>query len=245
MPGSPERVLVTRPEPGATESARRLEELGFIPVKLPLQEVRALPVGADAAPEEAAAVAITSANAIRHAPHQLLARLAALPCFAVGESTAAIARAGFATVVEGRGDAGALAETVIAECPAGTVVYLCGRVRRPLFEQRLTDAGVTVVPIETYDAIVIVRTIEETSRGIGAAPVDHALLYSVNAAEALLEMLVLPELKDRFKNTRFACISGRVADVLADRTSGKILVAEEPTETALLTLLKETTDGVS
>ena len=33
------RSLVTRPEPGATETARRLEAMGFTPVVLPLTEI--------------------------------------------------------------------------------------------------------------------------------------------------------------------------------------------------------------
>ena len=37
---SPKRVLVTRPDPGASETTRRLESLGFDPIKLPLQETR-------------------------------------------------------------------------------------------------------------------------------------------------------------------------------------------------------------
>ena len=96
---------------------------------------------------------------------ELLRRLAALPCFAVGDTTGSIARAaGFSNVIEGQGDAESLADTVIAKRPAGPVVYLCGRVRRPLFEQRLTGAGITVVPVETYDTVTIVRT---SRRNIG------------------------------------------------------------------------------
>ena len=68
MPGAPPRVLVTRPEPGATMTARKLELMGFRPVKLPLQEIRPLAVPRGAVPEGIAAVAVTSANAIRHAP---------------------------------------------------------------------------------------------------------------------------------------------------------------------------------
>ena len=57
--------------------------------------------------------------------------------------------------------------------------------------------------------------------------------------------MTAPELENTFKSTRFACISSRVADVLAGRASGKILVAAEPSEIALLTLLKQTADGAS
>jgi uroporphyrinogen-III synthase len=246
MANSPKRVLVTRPEPGASETARRLESLGFLPLKLPMHEIRPLPANAGAIPGKIAAVAITSANAVRRAQRALLERLSNLPCFAVGEATATTARsAGFSNVIEGGGDAETLAETVIARRPAGPVIYLCGRVRRPLFEQRLADVGVTVTPIETYDTAAIVRTAEELSDAVGTEPVDYALLYSANAAEALVAAMGQAELRESFKNTIFACISTRVADVVAVKTSGKIVVAGEPSETALLNMLRGTADEAS
>ena len=88
MRRAPCRVLVTRPEPGASETAQRLEALGFLPLKLPLHEIRPLPVNAGTMPGKTAAVAVTSANAVRHAPGALLERLSGLPCFAVGETSA-------------------------------------------------------------------------------------------------------------------------------------------------------------
>src|SRR5262245_13133093 len=100
------RVLVTRPEPGASRTARRLAEQGFEPVVLPLTEIRALP--SDHFPDAANvdAVAVTSANAIRHAPRPLISTLAGKPVFAIGGETArAVKNAGFATVFEGRGNA--------------------------------------------------------------------------------------------------------------------------------------------
>src|SRR5262245_13671221 len=96
------RVLVTRPEPGASRTARRLAEQGFEPVVLPLTEIRPLP--ADHFPDSANidAVAATSANAIRHAPRRLISTLTGKPVFAVGGGTARATRnAGFATVFEG------------------------------------------------------------------------------------------------------------------------------------------------
>ena len=246
MANSPKRVLVTRPEPGASETAQRLETLGYLPLKLPLHEIRTLPANAGAIPGKIAAVAITSANAVRRAQRALLERLSNLPCFAVGEATATTARsAGFSNVIEGGGDAETLAETIIARRPAGAVIYLCGRVRRPVFEQRLTGAGVTVISVETYDTAAIVRTVEELSDAVGTEPVDYALLYSANAAEALVAVMGRAELRDSFKNTIFACISTRVTDVVAGKTSGKILVAGEPSETALLSMLRGPADDAS
>ncbi len=120
------RVLVTRPEPGASRTARRLEDQGFQPLLLPLTRTQALPV--DALPGDVAAVAITSANAIRHAPREIVAALAALPCHAVGARMAQAARAaGFLSVDEGPGTAEALADALAGSLSGRSVVYLCGR----------------------------------------------------------------------------------------------------------------------
>ena len=64
------RVLVTRPEPGASRTAVKLRAMGFEPVLLPLSETKPLAIPRDPIPESAVAVAITSANAIRHAPEE-------------------------------------------------------------------------------------------------------------------------------------------------------------------------------
>lgn len=240
------RVLVTRPEPGASETARRLDALGFLPFKLPLQEIRPLPVDAGAIPDNVAAVAVTSANAIRHAPREVVARLTHRPCFAVGASTAsAAAAARFSHVIEGGGDAGALAETVAAQRPDGPVVYLCGRVRRPAFEKRLADDGIVVHVVETYDTVGFSRTIEEVINLTARHPIDYVLVYSANAAEVLTATIRRPQLESLFENTIFACISDRVAEALGGLPRGRLRVAPEPDETALLSLLGHLPDDAS
>ncbi len=232
------RVLVTRPEPGASHTARRLEAAGFIPLLLPLFETRALFIDAASVPDGAGAVAVTSANAVRHAPAALIERLAARPCFAVGDKTAETARAaGFTCVTEGRGDAEALARTIIAASLAEPVVYLCGHVRRPVFEETLAAAGIAVRTIEVYDAVRIEDAPDAAISVLGGLPVDAALLYSATGAEALTEFMRRPELAGLFENTAFLCLSKRVADVFERAGRCKIRIAEEPTEDALLSLL--------
>jgi len=232
------RVLVTRPEPGASETALRLAELGLEPVKLPLQETQALAVAGDAIAAEVAAIAVTSANAIRHAPRDLLQRLSALPCFAVGEATAAAAQAaGFARVLEAGGDAGTLAGMIGAKRPGGLLLYLCGRVRRPHFEQRLHDAGVAVAPVETYCTMKLVPSVEQVAAIAGREPIDAVLLYSANAAEALIETARQKGLESLFGRSAYLCLSSRIAEVLDGKVGGKVMVAVQPTETALLALI--------
>lgn len=237
MPGRI-RVLVTRPEPGASETTQQLESLGFDPIKLPLQETRPVPVAPETALlRDVVAVAIPSASAVRHAPDDLLRPWSGLPCFAVGEATARAARlAGFTHVIVAAGDAESLADLVISGAPSGKVAYLCGKVRRPLFEDTLRKAGVPVLTLETYDTLMPELDIGAASSCIGKRMIDCALVYSANAAARLAEIVQVPDLQGRFGNTIFICISDRVSQQLAGE-GRKILVAEEPNETALLKVL--------
>ena len=88
------RVIVLRPEPGASETVARARQLGLDAVAMPLFEIEAL---AWAAPSSAAfdGLLLTSANAVRSAGPQLES-LRGLAAYADREATAAAARdAGF------------------------------------------------------------------------------------------------------------------------------------------------------
>mgnify|MGYP000159036069 CR=1 FL=1 len=97
-------ILITRPQPGAAESAQALRALGWEPVLAPALTLTALPFKA---PPRCQALVITSRAAARALP--------ALPLrvIAVGDATAAEARArGFANVEAAAGDAAALAALI-------------------------------------------------------------------------------------------------------------------------------------
>ncbi|PTE07990.1 uroporphyrinogen-III synthase [Mesorhizobium helmanticense] len=232
------RVLVTRPEPGASRTARRLRDMGFQPILLPLTET--VPVDAGAVPDDAVAVAVTSANALRHAPKALIAALAALPCHAVGKRTAQAAReAGFVSVSEGSGDAEALADALAASLSGKTIAYLCGRVRFATFEERLEAAAVHVRAVETYDTLALDYSDGDIIDRLVGQPVETVLLYSAKAAVAMQTMIERPKLHDLFDNTRFLALSGRIAAALGGISSERMQIAKEPSEEALLALLQE------
>ena len=101
------KVLILRPQPGAGETAERARALGLEPVVTPLFSVRAL----DWTPPDPGnfdAVMLTSASAARQASDGLTP-FKALPCYAVGEATAAAAEeAGFTNIRVGPDDGKAL-----------------------------------------------------------------------------------------------------------------------------------------
>ena len=125
MPDAAAGVLVTRPEPGASETAARIAALGYQPIVASLLEIRILHAALPPSGHVQAVLA-TSGNAIAALP----ASHRHLPLFAVGDATAGLARAaGFAAVHSASGDAGALAALVARDCDrsAGPLLFPCGR----------------------------------------------------------------------------------------------------------------------
>lgn len=123
-PAAAARVWITRAEPGASVTARRVAGVGLVPRVAPLLETVDLPAAAadlDALPPSAV-LAFTSANGVR-----AFARLTPrrdLRAWCVGVATAAAARqAGFAEVVAGGGDVEALARDLLASPPDGEIVH--------------------------------------------------------------------------------------------------------------------------
>lgn len=135
------KLLILRPEPGASRTAIRAREMGLEPIVAPVFAIRKLdPPAVD--PSRFEAVLLTSANGARHAPPGL----SGMPCFAVGESTAAAARqAGFADVRTGPSD-GAAAAAMIERAGMKRAIHLCGREHLP------QDAGIAIERLVVYAA---------------------------------------------------------------------------------------------
>ncbi|WP_309085064.1 uroporphyrinogen-III synthase [Chelativorans sp.] len=234
------RVLVTRPEPGASITAAKLLQLGFEPVVLPLTRIVALPLTEWPPPRTFGAAAVTSANAIRHAPAGLLKELAHLPVYAVGETTGEVARkAGLRVAVSQAGDAEHLAQRIAEAAAPGTrILLLCGRLRRDRLEQDLAGAGFGVVPLETYDTVKVPLAEGELHDAVSGAPIDAVLLYSAVAAELFANLATRGPVAPLLESANYFVISERVARVLPKAIAGRAHIAREPTEEAVLSMLE-------
>ena len=231
------RVLVTRPEPGASATARRLVAAGHQPVVLPLSEIHAL------SPELPSAgtvdiVAATSANALRHLP-PVPAALLGRPCYTVGARTAEEARrAGFTDVRAADGDGAALAAMIVATERGGTtVLYLCGRVRRPEFERSLEQAGIAVHPVEIYDTRFLEPGLTAINHAAGGRPIDAVLLYSAETARVMASIIAAGDPANLFAEASLLCLSAQVAAALETLGSARTYVPMVPTEDGLLALI--------
>ena len=231
-------VLVTRPQPGATKTSERLLCSGFLPLVLPLTEIVPLPVKNPSGKFHA--VAVTSASALRQAPDQTLEPLLRLPCFVVGEATAAAARSrGFETVTTGDGDGSSLAQTVVEElCTKHRILYLTGRVRVPDFEHALRKSGVHFRTMKTYDTVSVSYTTDFLVKFFSAGRIDCCLLYSHWGAEEFRRLISRDEIAHHFDNTPIFCLSPRIAEALNGLDKTLIYVADKPNESALLELIQ-------
>jgi uroporphyrinogen-III synthase len=202
-------LLILRPEPGASETAARARALGLDPVVAPLFTVRPL---AWQAPDRAGfdAVLLTSANAARHAG-PALAPFLALPCWTVGEATAAAAReAGFADVRSGPSDGAALAEAA-AGAGARHVLHLHGREHVPLSRPGLAVEGRAVYAAESaaflprqaqlHDAVALIHSPRAGSlfaslvaerHGIAVAAISPAAAAAAGTGWAAVEAAGAP-----------------------------------------------------
>ena len=142
------------------------------------------------------------------------------------------------SVSEGPGDAEALADSLAGDVRGKTIVYLCGRVRFPAFEQRLEAAGVPVQAIETYDTLAVDYPDDALLARLSGQPADAVLLYSAKAAAALQALTSRPTLQKLFEKTWFFALSARIAAALGDSAGERLRIAEQPDEETLLALLQ-------
>ncbi|MDR6432920.1 uroporphyrinogen-III synthase [Brucella pseudogrignonensis] len=231
-------VLITRPEPSASVTAAKLAALGFLPVLLPLSRTFALEFSVGNQPFDT--LAVTSANAFRYASVEFLKPYKALPLFAVGEGTARAARdMGFEKVIEGGGDAVRLASCMAGHLPEGAkVLYLAGRIRQPIFEERVLQAGLKMQVCDVYDVERIDYSDDEIRALLPKSPFVAVLLYSGVAAQYLARMM--PQIEAAFgPDTRFLCISGRVAEQLPETWKAQALTADHPDEQGIFRLFSK------
>jgi uroporphyrinogen-III synthase len=213
-------VLILRPQPGADETAARARALGLVPVVAPLFTVRALPWPPPPA-GEFDAIMLTSANAARRAGAGLAAFLG-LPCYAVGEATAAAASdAGFADVRVGPEDGVALLMVMEADGVA-RALHPCGADHITLEPARMRISRLPV-----YEAKAVETLPAEAKAALAGDAV--ALLHSARAA-TLFGALV----PDRSR-VSVAAISPRTARAVGSGWR-RVAVAAEPRDHALLAL---------
>lgn len=234
MPDSFRRgVLVTRPQPGARDTAERLRDLGYVPVLAPALCIR--PVAAELGElSDIQAVVVPSGNALPALP----AELRDTPILAVGDATAGRAReAGFRDVRSANGDAVALTALAVKSCRPenGPLLLACGRGQSHRLTAALRAAGFTVRRRVTYAATPALTLPPDARAALATDSVAAALFFSVETAAAFVKLAR----RAKIDVSRIDAIPiGRPAAVaLGELPWRSIRVASQPTQDAMLALL--------
>jgi len=230
------RLLVTRPDPDAGATVARLRALGIDAVAVPLLECTTqtaiLP-----APDGLAAIALTSANALRALDErQALAPYRPLPVFAIGDRTAEAARRlGFACVASAGGSFTRLVDLLATSGRNGAVFYPRARQQSHDLAHELARFGLATVDPQVYEMRPRATLPAAILAALADGDIGGVLLYSRRTAETFLALTASLDVNAR-RRLGVLCLSGEVAASLAAARFGRIAIAGEPSEEAMLTL---------
>ena len=229
------RLLVTRPEPDATDTAGRLSALGLEPVLCPLMEMAVLDARLPQ-PDGLSGLILTSANALRALERrEALAPYLGLPVFAVGDKTAAAASAaGFAEVISADGDANALVGLMGAKAKSGTYFYPSAVETARDLPKALAAAGLLVIAAEIYGMSPLSRLPEPVAAALAEGDIDGVMVYSRRTASIFAELTELVLSPDRRRALSLICLSENVAGPLVAHGFPRIALADFPSEEAMM-----------
>ncbi|NLH79719.1 MAG: hypothetical protein GX458_02590, partial [Phyllobacteriaceae bacterium] len=231
------RVLVTRAEDQGRATEARLAAAGLDGVVAPLTRIVldgdvALPL------DGAQAIVVTSLNGVAAlALNDDVDRLRALPLYAVGDKTAAAARArGFSRVVSASGDRRALAARLVGDLvpTAGALVWAAGADRTAELAVELAAAGFDLRIAEVYRSEPVVDLPDAVAADLAGGRIDAIAVYSPRSAEILVAALEARGFSPSSSRFRIHAISEAAAEPLRRAGYDRIVVADRPDESGLL-----------
>jgi len=230
------RVLVTRPREDAAGLVADLEARGHAVMLEPLLTIRPRdPADWPAGHENAQALLVTSANGAR-----AFARLDArrdLPVYAVGDASAAAARAlGFAEVHSAAGnveDLAALVQRRLDPAQGPLLHPAAGRLAGDL-QGALGAAGFVVLRAVLYDAVPVAALSADCMRALNDGLIDAATFFSPRTAAGFVTLVEAAGRTDTCRRVGAVCLSPAVAEALGGLDWRRIVVAERPDQAALL-----------
>jgi uroporphyrinogen-III synthase len=232
------RVLVTRPQPRAADTALALRERGHEPIIAPLTTMELL---AEVDPKTGpwAAILLTSANGLwgicKFAWNK---KWHGIPVFAVGDISAKAARdMGFNDVTSARGNVMGLAKLVAARLkPPARLLYLAGEERAGDLAGALRGKNFEVDLVVVY-RFLIAQSLPPPAAAALAGEIDAVLHYSRATAETFLNAARNSNLLEAaLTKPVHLCLSEQIAAPLRETGAAQIRVAARPEDTALLEL---------
>lgn len=235
----PRGVIVTRPEPGLSETMAAVADAGWLPLASPALVVQRHMLRLSQ--KLPAAILLTSGQAVSAAVAAAQqAKALNIPVYAVGDRTAQRARdAGFTYVKSADGDARALVLLLQThqQPEQGSLLLCSGAGQGVELAAWCRQVGFKVVRRVVYAAKPIQHINAQTCTAIQAAKVAVVLFFSAESAASWLAALPDAEQKLLAAQASAVVISGRVAQVLRAAGWQNIRVADHVSAAAVLDAL--------
>jgi uroporphyrinogen-III synthase len=237
------KILVTRPEPGASRTMAALEARGLGGVAAPL-----FTISQASAPRPSgrfAALIVTSLNGAAELTPALADLPADLPAFAVGDRTAeAMTANGFSNVTSASGDQKALTRLVLARLkPRYRVLLAAGEDHKEALPEAFAAAGHEIALWVRYKAEAVEELPPSAKEALAAGEIDAVLHYSRRAAETFLALAQQAGLGEAALRIRHVALSDDVAEPLRAAGAQNVAVAAQPDEEHLLASLAPLPDA--
>ena len=232
------RVLVTRPQPDADDTATLLRARGHTPIIAPLLEIHPVEHRPPLDLNNVQAFLVTSANGVRALAQNTDNR--ELPVLAVGAASGEKAReAGFLAVESADGDVVALAELVLSRLSPtdGRLLHAAGTVTAGDLAARLQAGGLIVDRAVLYRARTLEELPESVVIALKAREIDAVLLYSPRTARTFLDLVAKAGIVETLSEVNAYCLSAAVASVAAELGFQSVRISKTPDQMSLFDIL--------
>jgi uroporphyrinogen-III synthase len=199
--------------------------------------LRIEPVAIDASAfNEAQGLIATSRNGLRALGRSpALGAALKLPVFAVGPSTAELARElGFQRVLTGAGAARDLVSTITAEAGKGLLVHVAGEVTSFDIAAALAEQGFTVRTLTAYRAVAVGSLSDSTALAIAESTLDAVILMSPRSANIFAQLVADRGLQAPARRLVLLCLSPAVAEATKSLAPVQVEIAKAPDASAML-----------
>lgn len=233
-------ILVTRPQPGAAVTGKKLVKAGFNVVVQPFTEMVAKPAPSDLSElHTVTAIIVTSANALRYLSDEMRAVLTSIRMLTVGDATREEAqRQGFDNVISADGNARDLTGLIRQEVTSDDhILYLCGAVRTTDIETELSRLKLSFIVLETYETIKISQLTDILNATFSESEIDAVCFYSSVSTQLFAEYFQVTGSSNKLLNIKYFCISERAKSCLPDALKKLSFVSEKPRDDAMIDLL--------
>lgn len=228
------RILITRPREDAAALAEKLKARGHEVLIEPMLEIRLVP-DASVDLSRVQAVLFTSANGVRAFAAAEARR--DLPTFAVGDTTAVMARAvGFTQVESASGNVESLARLVRERLkPAdGVVLHAAGSAVAGDLAGDLTQSGFEVRRVVLYTAEPVAALSPVVAAALKARQVDMAVFFSPRTAETFVKLIAEAGLASALSRTVALGLSPAIVKAVAGLPWAMTESARQPQEADLI-----------